>query len=339
MNIRLTTLVLAGSMAVSLSAFAAKGAAYQAPAPEPEMARWTITGGATYLTPSLNGLDYLSVRTGLEDTASFNTYRVEPGYDFGYFIGLGYMISDRYDVQASWAQFDSRSTDSHLLDSVATGLDYLVGTSNLERIEVADSEDIFYAHAEQNMNFQVFDATLGQIHTLGDNLNARLFAGVRYAKIEDISTNNYSYNENGTVTTGFDRFDSSFSGVGPEVGLDLNYDVVEWFGIVGHFAAAFLVGTQDSSTDKWDDENTTGAQQTLSADDTTILVPAIDAKLGVSLGVPFMDMQDRFMMEAGYQVAYYFNSVDQVQMDGNDVVHNVSDVGMMGPYLNVGFKF
>jgi hypothetical protein len=327
-------------MAVSLSAFAAKGAVYQAPAAEPEMARWTITGGATYLQPSLNGLDYLGVtQNDGEADESGTTYRVEPGYDFGYFLGFGYMINDHYDVQASWAQFDSESSDSTFVSGAPN--DVRVSTSSFND-QLLDNDDTFNARAHETLNFQVFDATLGQYHKLGDNLMTRVFAGVRYAKIDNTSTNDYSYNDNGTINTGFDRYESTFSGVGPEVGLDMNYAVYDWFGIVGHFAGAFLVGSQDTDSNvlQGDYEDGFQRQSLVNGDNGTIMVPAIDAKLGVNLGVPFMDMQDRFMIEAGYQVAYYFNSVDQLQRDNDDnFVHNVSDVGMMGPYLNMGFKF
>jgi hypothetical protein len=281
----------------------------------------------------LNGLDYLTVsdRTNAQDTST-QTYRLEPGYDFGYFLGFGYMISDRYDVQATWAQFDSSSSDSHLANQDDN---FLAFTSNLSPIDLSGD---LTAHSNETLNFQAFDATLGQYHKLGDNLMTRVFAGVRYAKIDNNTLNNYSQDIGGDFFTGFDRYDSSFSGVGPEIGLDMNYSVYDWFGIVGHFATAFLIGQQETNSTlagKFGD----GSERTVDADNGTTMVPAIDAKLGVNLGVPFMD-KDRFMMEAGYQVAYYFNVVDQVQQaPQGQTQHNVSDVGMMGPYLNVGFKF
>lgn len=332
-------LVLASSLAVSLSAFAAKGAPYQAPAAEPEMAHFTLTGGATYLSPSLNGLDYLSVVNTDPESISTTTYRLEPGYDFGYFLGFGYLISDRYDVQATWTQFDSESTDSLLLDSNDTS--YAFATSNIVQNALSFNQ-LLYTEAQETLNFQAFDATLGQYHSLADNLMTRVFVGVRYAKVDNKTVNDYSFNDTTAVYTGFESYDSTFSGVGPEVGLDMNYSVIDWFGIVGHFAGAFLIGQQETESNLMTDLNDSTRQLPVYADNGTIMVPAIDAKLGVNLGVPFMDLQDRFMIEAGYQVAYYFNVVDQVQEPRNqkfETVHNVSDVGMMGPYMNLGFKF
>jgi len=175
MQHRTLAAIAMASLIASLAAQANKGAVYQAPKEEPSYPRFTITGGATYLKPDLNGLDYLT--SSYYDTIGHvTTYSVDPDYQWGYFVGAGYMISDKYDVQASWAQLDTNSSDS-----ASTGSDTYFASSN--QLGYYLGIHTAYAHSSETLNYQVFDGTLGQYHTLGQNLMARLFAGVRYAKI------------------------------------------------------------------------------------------------------------------------------------------------------------
>jgi hypothetical protein len=261
---------------------------------------------------------------------------IDRGYNFGYFLGAGYMISERYDVQASWTQLDADNNDSAISCDTCHAV-----TSNQMYLGATPPDE---ATTEESLNYQAFDATLGQYHKLSDKLMTRVFAGVRYAKIDNNTENEY-FLSNGETRN--DNYDSSFSGVGPEAGLDMNYEVYDWFGIVGHFAAAFLIGELESDSAVFDGNK--NIEATVDSDNVTRMVPALDAKLGVNLSVPFMDNKDRFVIEAGYQVDYYFDVVDQIQasldledeLDGGPTgtVHNYANVGFMGPYLNVSVKF
>ncbi len=326
--------IAAASLLAAFAAQASKGAAYIAQQNEPEMARFSLIGGATYLMPNMNGLDYLN-NTLYDDTPTTQIYSLDRDYHFGYFLAAGYMISKQYDVQVSWSQLDTSTSGAA---SVTGSTDY-ISSSNQYGYDLNGAT--LNAHSSETLNFQSFDGTLGQYHDLSNNLSARLFAGVRYAKIENNTLNNYE--DIDLPFSFFDQIDSSFSGWGPELGFDANYDVYDWFGIIGRFSAALLIGELETYSNTYDSYD----QVQSSIENEGRMVPAIDAKLGLTLNVPFMDMQDRVMLEAGYEVAYYFNVVDQVQNQYGYATasatsmanHNLADVSMMGPYLNLGVKF
>jgi hypothetical protein len=192
-----------------------------------------------------------------------------------------------------------------------------------------------YAHAIQNINYSVFDANLGQYHDITEMLKARIFAGVRYAQINATLNNNYAFS--GSTDQYYDQYSSSFNGVGPEVGLDLEYKVWEKLGVVGRLGAAFLVGQQEASSNVYGEF----AQTNVEGDTLVRLLPAIDAKLGLNWEIPVDHHHYAFAIEGGYQVAYYWDVVDQLQFpsETNQITHNYSNYGMMGPYLNLTAMF
>jgi hypothetical protein len=324
--------IAAASLLAAFAAQASKGAPYVAPKKaEPAFDRYTLTGGVNYLFPSMNGLDYVTFLDQTSTTTEYTPHQLNRGYNFGYFLGFGYMISDRYDLQVNWTQLDAKNNEAAELPCTPTCFGI---TSN--GLFVGPS--IQDAETEETLNYQALDATLGQYHTLADNLMTRVFAGVRYGKVANSTENNYFYQQELTQTNGFD---SSFSGIGPVVGLDMTYQMYDWLGIVAHGAAALLIGNQEAESV----QSTPTYSTPLDSDNVTRMIPALDAKLGANLTIPFMDHQDRFVIEGGYQVDYYFAVVDQIQNAGysgsglGGPIHNYADVGFMGPYLNFSAKF
>jgi len=333
MQHRLLAAIATASLLAAFSAQANKGAAYVAPKAEPSYDRFTITGGALYMLPSMNGLDYAGFfQEVAHDTTSIDTQQIDRGYSFGYFIGLGYRFNEHYDVQASWAQLNTNNNDS------ATSCDTCSLASTAGFLSTYHD-----AATDEALNYQVFDGTLGQLHQFGENLMTRVFAGVRYARIEDNTQNLYTNSAFPAYPSStFESYNSSFSGVGPELGFDLNYGLNEWFSIVGHFAGAFLIGNQESNSSM---QQVVGGdtpfidQYYVNSEDTTRMIPALDGKLGASFAVPFMSSKDRFVVEAGYEVDYYFDAMDQSTIIFGFSNHDYADVGFMGPYLNVSAKF
>jgi hypothetical protein len=139
----------------------------------------------------------------------------------------------------------------------------------------------------------------------------------------------------------FDHYSASYSGVGPQAGMDLEFQVYKNIGVVSSLAAACLVGPQSSNSDVYDDIKPKG-QATVSAHNNTRLIPAVNAKLGANWDIPYRLHEWGFGIEAGYQLVYYFNVVDQLQYSsqpGLEVTHNDANLGFMGPYLNVSLAF
>ena len=298
------------------------------------MQRFTLTGGATYLAPTMNGLDYVNVENtdalGLE---TFTPSNINPNYNWGYFLAFGYMISKHYDIQASWQQFNSNQSDSTL---VTGGADTDMYTSNLTEIAVPVGV-IDEASTTETLKTQAFDATLGQYHNITKMLNVRPFAGVKYAQVNSKTVNDYTGTSIDLPRS--EEYNSQYWGVGPEVGLDAEYKIVQHFGVVGHLAAAFLVGDLTTSTDYAAAAGGGFASVDYDGEKNNRVVPELDAKLGLNWTSLYAHESFGLGIEGGYQVAYYFDVVDQVQLTDGGPEHQYSDIGIMGPYLNLSARF
>jgi hypothetical protein len=335
-NPRTVAAIAAASLLAAFAAQANKGAEYKPHHHKEHHKNFFITGGATYLEPSFNGLDY-AVASESDGTNNYAQGElVEPEFGWGYFIQAGYRISHHYDVEASWAQYNSNLSDSFSIDGSSTSTIGLT-TSNRFGFTPIPAGATAFAESKQNINYSVFDANLGQYHDITEMLRARIFAGIRYAKIDADVDNLYFTNP--TSLTVMDDYDSSFNGVGPEIGLDLEYKVWHTIGVVGHLAGSFLIGQQDASSNVYNDDFS--AQVEVKGDSTARMIPGLDAKLGANWNVPYAYEKVSFGIEAGYQVAYYWDVIDQIQFTSNTDLsqHNYENYGNMGPYLNFTAMF
>lgn len=340
---RTLTAIATVSLLAAFAAQANKGAEYQPKHHKEHHKNFFITGGATYLEPSTNSLDYLTIVDAPASPASTvaSTESIQPEFNWGYFIQAGYRISHHYDIEASWAQYNSNVSDSTNVNGLAGTTLYVI-TSNADSLaDLTLPSESASASSKQTINYSVFDANLGQYHDITEMLRTRIFAGINYAKVDATTTNLYSQ-ANNTPTSLFDEYKSTFSGWGPEVGMDLEYKIWHQFGVVGHFAASFLIGQQDVSSNVYNSDIVRdGTQVIVDADSVARLVPALDAKLGVNWNVPYSFKSCGFGVEAGYQVAYYWDVIDQAQLTyaADATQHNYSNYGNMGPYLNLTASF
>lgn len=338
-NSRVMTSLAAVTLVAAFGANAGKGPAYGSASAASDYSRFTLTGGATYMLPNLNTLDYAqAITTNADNTNASRGYTVDPSFDWGYYLAGRYNISQKYDVQLDWSQLNTENSDNKTFTGANPGITAVITSAFLGRSLAAG--EVLTATSKEKMEYQVLNATLGQHHLLTQSLSARLFGGLRYAKI-DTSVDNFYFQAG--QDTPFDLYDSSFSGIGPLAGLDLEYQIYDTFGVVGSFAAALLVGNQDSKANVAETAGlNTFEQNTYKSSDDTRVVPALDAKLGLTYDIPQKLNAFGFSVEGGYKVSYYFDAADQPITDSairNTFEHNYYDVGMMGPYLNVSAMF
>lgn len=339
---RTLTAIATASLLAAFAAHANKGAEYQPKHHKEHHKNFFITGGATYLEPSNDGLFYATITetalTSPATTTAGKAYFVQPDFDWGYFIQAGYRISHHYDIEASWAQYNSSL--SHSVSGAGDSGVFIsqLLTSNLAALLSDGASNALTASTNQSIDYSIFDANLGQYHDITEMLRARVFAGIRYAKI-DADTDN-TYTETLGNLTFVENYDSSFNGWGPEVGMDLEYTVWHTLGVVGHFGAALLIGNLDVSSDIYD--TNADRQLPIKQESYVRLVPGVDAKLGANWNVPYAYEKCSFGIEAGYQIAYYWDVIDQIQFPdtlNGTVNHNDSNYGNMGPYLNFTAMF
>jgi hypothetical protein len=355
-----------------------------------------ITLEGLYLQPTNSDLDYATVAnttaSGLVVTNNTNVQTVDPDYNFGFRVGLGYTFEDSgNDVQLAWTHFNHTDSDSVTPDyGSVLSTRYGVGAPlfyahNLSQNGGTEVNDV-HASSDVKTKLDSVDLDVGQYVDVGTRLRLRMFAGLRFAEVTSDMANTYSANDvDSTVgtkppetTTTIDtvlveNYNSKFTGIGPRVGVDSVYHIGNCFGIVAHAAVALLVGEVESdSNGSFNSVRTTtgGAPEvtvnltdlegdgsvtvigTLDSNDSSRVVPVLDAKLGLNYSHAF-ENESILTIEGGYQATQYIDAVDRLDGSASGVStspqagpvpasvqssRTTSSVGFNGPYLSLNWK-
>ena len=158
---------------------------------------------------------------------------------------------------------------------------------------------------------------------MGRLKNLRLFGGVHFSELE---VHQLIYGAN---ATGSNRFTlsqkSEFGGVGPRVGVELNYALYNGWTLKANGAINLLVGSQDYQNEAIN----INATQIIDKAHKMTVVPAVDTKLGISFARPML--KGKVSVDGGWQLFNYFNSV--ITQDAQDQ----SDFAVQGVYFGINW--
>ncbi len=354
MSSKLTISIAVATLAASLGAYAAvpTGASpFQVVVPNLKSGvEFTVTG--LYLQPTNSDLDYATTvqTTSGSNTTTTNVSTLNPDYNLGFAIGLGYVFADSgNDVQANWTHFSHNNTTSQVFNGNSPTIISKAGIV----FNDANPGDQQSASSTADFKYDAVDLDVGQYISVGTRLQTRLFAGLRYAQIKNNLTDTYNDNNiprgGDTSNTTTETYNSKFTGIGPRMGVDVSYHVGGCFGVVGHMAATLLVGRVEANSNVVQTESPIPFTNTLgaNADNQTRIVPGFDMKLGVDYSIPFRNDASRFTIEAGYQATQYVDAIDRLTMQTNGSItdaslvgvgRTTSGIGFNGPYLSLNYK-
>lgn len=310
----------------------------------------------SFLKPSNSDLDYAILSD--DDFPRSQLLSVRPDTDFSWGVGVGYVFPNSgNDVRLNWREFERSDTEAVTAD---------------------DSRSSFSSTGTARFDLNEIDLNVGQYINVGNRLQLRPFAGLRHARVESNLNTRYTSGDrlqDSSVVGGDrllpevvvresinDRLYSRFSGLGPQLGVDANYNLGEGVHAVGHLATALLVGkVHVDSSEVVDFNYSEGLSFAYNADDQTRVVPAFDAKLGLNYSYTF-DCESVFTIEGGYKATQYVDAIDRLRLlDSSyilsgDVFSSVSvaedylepisfsnssktsGVGFSGPYIQLSLK-
>ena len=313
---------------------------------------------ALYLRPSSSNLDYVGVSRELPeinsfDKTNFHQRNISPDYHWGFLLQLGYVFPNTgNDVRINWTRLhDNGDTNSSAVHGSA--VDSVDVETIFGEFLGLDDGDVLHAKGEATYQFDAVDFDFGQFINIGNSLQTRLFAGLRWARLN----NDLSYAYHGTAfldellvsTHTFHasaESDSSFNGVGPLFGVSANYEVGYGFGVSGTLDAALLVGNLDLSQSDHSLEVLTSngsitneSVENFNDGSENVIAPAFDAKLGVNYNYA-MSNGMQFMLELGYQVSKYFDVIEtgSYDVEFHQAPTETSNFGLNGPYLTLNVK-
>jgi hypothetical protein len=297
---------------------------------------WSFGIEALYMMPGNRDYQYGSLNTDTTATVSpFKNESVNADHDWGGTVDATYLFAgSSRDVKLSY-------THLHFSDSDHT----TVGDNQ----SFSPSLSLFYngplnfnaagdtARASFSDSYDALDLVFGQWIRVGERVDLHPFAGVRYASVNQ--SNKATYTDiSATAPDNYasQQLKSDFEGIGPRAGIDTAVHLGSGFSIVGTMGASLLIGSMESKLNVYDPATAGIEYWNYRNDDSTHVVPELDARLGVDYMYAFTPTTS-MNIQLGYQAVNYF---DVANLDGIDTyvpntVNNSEDFGYQGPYLRL----
>lgn len=218
----------------------------------------------------------------------------------------------------------------------------------------------FLQNGHVEFNYNAVDLDLNQLVNFGDNFLFTMFAGARWANLEEDVSRNYS-------TTTFDAFfdgastyeieNNEFKGIGPQIGFSGRYCLGWGFGIDANVVASLLIGDFDSDATIITPTLLEGVvigspSSTINYDNTDQVVPALDGNLGLDYTYAFANCdRSSIKVQAGYKTINYFDvsqeTIDHVPATAVNgafgttytLGNRSSNVSFDGPYVGINVNF
>jgi hypothetical protein len=315
-----------------------------------------VNVSALWLKPGASNLNYDILNKELPaQSPSWSEQELTPSYAPAFELGLRYIFPNSgEDVTLDWTHLYSSTGTSvaAVNDNFFLGPDFEIGP-----------EGTVIRNASGNVKFRydVVNLDAGQFISFGRHVDMRFFGGLSTGFLREEVTATYT----GTITGIFggpfrttQDSKSNFTGVGPRIGLHVDFNTDYGFGFLGEAAASALIGNVDSQVGY----NSSAPEllsifgqsinnQTIKDQHVYQVVPGFDAKLGVNYKYAFNNML--FTVAAGYQASVYVNAISQyhpgslvagqpLSTGGIFVAtmnHTLSNYSVQGPFLNFALQF
>ncbi len=312
---------------------------------------------ALALKPAASNLNYAILNKALPlQSPSWTEQELKPGYAPAFELGARYIFQGGNDISLDWTHLSSSTSSS----VTANGVDYFVGPD----YQIGpDAIPIRSAVGNVKFKYDVVNLDVGQYVDFGSHVEMRFFGGLSTGFLRQDMQTTFSGNVPDGLypgpfsTTSYNQ--SSFTGLGPRLGMRLAYNTANGFGLLGETAVSALIGQSNATLNY----TSSGAElqqkygesvnnQSITDQTSTQVVPGIDAKLGIQYKHTF-SKDTIFTVQAGYQGAVYINAINQympsslvegapIQTGGIFVAtmaHTQSNYSVRGPFLKVGMQF
>ena len=259
---------------------------------------WSFGFDYLLLQPVSNGLDFSGNTFGVPGVAD----SLEPGFNKSAIrLAAGYELGDGRDVNLNWI--------------------HLFGGNTSENFEL--ESDLFTLDVNGKYKFDAVNLELGQTIVTGQRSNIRIFGGLQFARIgTELSGTLNVLDNDGDVTdsTALGSYESNLFAIGPRLGVEGNYQIVDNVSVVASAATSLLVGSLKTK----DIDNEGVSTETY---DKRTIVPGFEGKLGLRYSQA-VGNDGTVSAELGYQVASYINAV-------KSQAGNTENFGLQGAYLSL----
>ena len=307
-----------------------------------------LSGSLLFLQPSAGNFEQYAtlVSPFPVPTPNWSNQSIDPKYSPAFRVGLRYMPTAFDDLGLDWTHL--RATDGA---SVSAAPNQFVGPPYSVGPPAGAAFTGGNATGSLQSSYDAVNLDAGHTFCADCPFQLRVFGGVEFARLGENLTGAFQAG----ATSHSDTTSSLFTGAGPRVGARGQYNVGQ-FQFFGEAAGAGLIGTSQSGMNFTTASPLLSAigittnNQALTSPNATQVVPSFDARLGAAYAFPLSDY-GFFKVELGYQVAVYFDAVNEYALSnvaGSPLASGVylateqqlkTNLTVQGPYLQGSWLF
>jgi hypothetical protein len=284
---------------------------------------------ALYVKPDSDNLKYGTFVWGIQPyKQSWHYLATDPIYHPAFELGFNYAICNTpYSTGLFWTHINSNDS-SH--QQAAQGTD--VTTVQFVAPPFEMSPPVFGIKSVNNKVNFAFDNILlnaSRLFEIGSHVKARVFGGLSILNLNQTIETTFGDYAGATATPysyplppdplfSFQLKNvSKYLGIGPDVGLSVNYKTSSGFGLLGEFMGSLTTGrirTRDiftSTSTRLVNQGIGISQQQITAPNATQIVVGADSKLGVFYSYDKLRYAN-FTVELGYRMATFLNAISMV---------------------------
>ena len=257
-------------------------------------------------------------RTIVSNGVSTDVAALNPSYAWGFFLEGSYHFNTGNDINLNWYHLTNsyikNFSSAVFLPIAARPTDLSTGIPRA--IIVNPKWDAVNLEVGQHVDFDV-------------DKSIRFHGGFQYARLINNTTISFATVVQNLSNTGISLHNPTYNGFGPRVGADMTYACSHGFSIYANGAAALLAGSNKYS------DNITASRGTRSSllstrGSTAIVVPELEAKLGVNY--IYTVAQGDLIFDFAWLWINYFNAI---QSDPYGLTPVNADFGLQGPVFGL----
>ncbi len=283
-----------------------------------------------YMKPGSSNLVYAYWVAGIQPYyQSWHAQMLQPQNSPGYDVGISYALGQTdYSTKTDWMHINTRdnagkqatqNTDLSTLEFVGPPFEMSPPVFGIKKVD-----------STVNFNFDSVDLNISKLFEITPGLQANFFGGLNILHVgQTISTTfsqqagvpatSYSYALDADPAYSFQlKSQSKYVGAGPDLGLNLEYAVINGFGLIGEASGSLTTGTtttQEQFTSTSQRLTAIGigiSHQAITTPNKTQIVPGFDGKLGVFYRYTGTKIA-RLTIEGGYRMLNYLNAITTIR--------------------------
>jgi hypothetical protein len=327
-----------------------------------------VYAGLLYLKPGADNLGWATITTFLPiQNPQWAVQSLDPQLQPGFTVGARYAFAaSGNDLQANWDRLRTGDTAYVAVADRATQWISPFNQTGPSMSEGANEVGVFHLKAAEGrvaFDYDQVNLDAGQWVNLGRRTQVRLLAGVSFVRLREQLISKFFNDPNinpvppviaipdPTLQYVSLNNTSSYSGIGPRLGLASMFELPWGFNCVGQFTGALYGGWMQPAQYSFEGvfDNAVD-REAITSRGVSQVVYATDAKLGLGYAWT-MGSGSILRIESGFRAALFINPFSTYETSTNvlpldigslstsSMRHTPSNFTLMGCYLNCGFQF